>query len=218
MRSIAGCRARIAATAILLAGTGTAAGLSMPGAGAGTRSAPAAVVPRGWPAAKAERMRAQERMRRAAASRPLLPPPAVPAGRPARKGRPVPLPQAGGGTITASGSQAGLTAGIVSLKAGGPFAPSEFSGTNLWNGPVGGRWEVIQAGGTPSGRAGVFVYSRSTDPASGEAPRIAGIRVPSSGPHGRFTVRRASGDLLTLSVPGSSRAYRFNAVSLRFSR
>lgn len=223
MKSIAGGRVRIAVAAILLAGAGIGVGLSVPAVMAGTRSAPGLGVPRGWPAAKAERMGAENRLRRAAASRPLRPPPALPAGPRSRRDGRGPRPQEAGGTIMAPGSQAALTPGIVPLKAGGPFAPSEFSGTNLWNGPVGGRWEVIQAGGIPSGsagpdRAGVFVYSRSQDPASGAAPRVTGVRAPSSGPDGRFTVRRASGDVLTLSVPGPGRAYRFNVVTLRFSR
>ncbi|MCL2583485.1 MAG: hypothetical protein FWE35_13640 [Streptosporangiales bacterium] len=218
MRNIARGRARIAVAAIVLAGTATGAGLGVPAVMAGTRSAPRSAAPRDWPAAKADRMRAENRLREAAARRPLRPPPAPPAGQSSRKGGRGPLPQAAGGTVTASSSQAGLTSGIVGLAAGGPFGPSQFSGTNLWNGPVGGRWEVVQAGGTPSGRAGVFVYSRSQDPASGEAPRVAGIRVPPSGPEGRFAVRRADGDVLTLSAPGPGRAYRFNVVTLRFSR
>lgn len=218
MSRIAGGRVRIAAAAILLTGTGIAAGLNMPGVMAGTRSAPATALPQGWPAGKTEHMQAEERLRQAAASRPLVPPPVLAAGRPARDGSRAPLRQAAGGTVRVSEAQAGLTSGIVPLEAGGPFSPSEFSGTNLWNGPVAGRWEVIQAGGTPSGRAGVFVYSRSQDPASGQAPRVTGIRAPSSGPDGRFTIRRESGDTLTLAVPGSDRVYLFNVVSLRFSR
>lgn len=211
----AGGRTRLAATALVLAGAGTAVAVNVPGAGAGTRSAPASSVPRGWPTAKAARLRAENRLRQAAARRPLRPPPALPGPRP---GRAVSGPrlQDAGGTVTAPSSQAGLSAGIVGLEAGGPFRPSRFSGTNLWNGPVGGRWEVVQAGGTPSGRAGVYVYSRSQDPDSGAPPRVTGIRVPPSGPRGRFTVRQSSADTLVLAVPGSGRVYRFNVVSLCF--
>lgn len=214
MKHIAVSRARVAVAAIVLAGAGTGTALSIPASSAGIRSAPGLSVPRDWPAAKADRMRAEDRLRQAAAGRPLLPPPALSAGQPARG----PRFQSAGGTVTAPASQAELSSGIVPLQAGGPFDQSEFSGTNLWNGPVGGRWEVVQAGGTPAGRAGVFVYTRSQDPASGEAPRVTGILVPSPGPAGRFSVRRASGDVLALSAPGSRRMYHFNVVSLRFIR
>jgi hypothetical protein len=47
---------------------------------------------------------------------------------------------------------------------------------------------------------------------------VTGIRVPSPDPAGTFTVRRARGTALILSLSGSRRTYRFDVVSLRFSR
>ena len=113
------------------------------------------------------------------------------------------------------------------LTAGGPFRPSQFLGTNLWNGPVHGQWEVVQAGGvpasqaldaaSPSQEAGLFVYTRPPDPASATAPRVIGIRAPRPDPRGMFTVRNVSGAVLTLTLSGSAKPYYFNVVSLQFT-
>lgn len=211
-------------------------GAVIPAVMAGVRTAPAAPVPRGWPAAKASRLRAENQLRQAAAARPVLPPPALPAAGPfgpapssrseASSGSP--RIQRQSAKSADSGAQASLGQGIVPLTAGGPFRPSRFLGTNLWNGLVRGRWEVIQAGGvpadqslgaaSPAARAGLFVYTRSPDPASAAAPRITGVRAPSPDPRGQFTVRTVHGDVLTLSLSGSPRRYHFNVVTLRFSR
>ena len=218
-----------------LAGAGIGVGTGIPGVMAGTRSAPDSPVPPGWPAAKSGRMRAEDQLRQAAAGRPLLPPPALPpleVASPPREpaaqsaGR-VPQRETAGGAVTDPGAQAALMPGIVPLTAGGPFSPSRFLGTNLWNGPVGGRWEVVQAGGVPAAgrpadasaaRAGLFVYTRSPDPASAAAPEITGVRAPSPDPAGMFTIRRARDGVLTLSLPGSRAPYRFTVATLRFSR
>lgn len=189
----------IAVTALagLGAGVGHWASVIM----AGGRPASDSPVPGNWPAAKADRMRAEDQLRRAAAGRPLLPP------QPARaRGTPVPP------------ERAALTEGIVPLAGGGPFRPSRFTGTNLWNGRVGDRWEVVQAGGVPAASAGLFVYTRSPDPASSDAPRVVGVRVPSPARRGLFTVRAVSGRMLTLSLSGSRTPYYFNVVTLRFTR
>lgn len=242
----AATRAWIAFAGLCLA----ALGAGMPGVMAGARSTPGWSVPWGWPAAKAAHMRSENRLRQAAASRPLLPPPVLaprdvappfpkPPGRatpglaaqglaaPSRNHGATPQRGTGGGAMADPGAQSALMPGIVPLSAGGPFSPSQFRGTNLWNGPVGGRWEVIQAGGVPAGgrsgaasgtRAGLFVYTRSPDPGSAAGAEVTGIRTPSPDPAGLFTVQGARGDALTLSLPGSRALYRFDVVSLRFTR
>lgn len=208
-----------------------AIGSGIPAVMAGVRSAPNSPAPQGWPAAKAARMRAEDQLRQAAASRPLLPPPALPtAAPPSSRSGGIQQQSAGnadGGTAAAAG-QASLTQGIVPLADGGPFRPSQFLGTNLWNGRVGAQWEVVQAGGapvdqalgaaSPAASAGLFVYTRSPDPASAAAPRVIGIRTPSPDPRGMFTVRAVSGNVLTLSLSGSRQPYYFNVVTLRFTR
>jgi hypothetical protein len=171
-----------------------------------SRVAPDSAVPDDWPAAKAAHMRAEDQLRRAAEGRPVR---AV-------------------GQAPASAGRAALTQGIMPLADGGPFRPWQFQGTNLWNGRVGARWEVVQAGGVPSDgpnavwgpatSAGLFVYTRSPDPASPAAPKVIGIRVPSPAPRGMFTVRSVSGRRLTLSLPGSRAPYYFDVVTLRFTR
>lgn len=238
MSVVAGCAATgLAVTGLAgvgLAGTGSPA----PAVMAGVRSARSLALPDGWPAAKVERMRAADQLRRAAVGRPLLPPPALPAGAPSAQGPgqvdrqsarlpDSPAESSGGQETWASAGQAALTQGIVPLANGGPFPSSRFLGTNLWNGRAGSRWEVIQAGGvpadpalgaaSPAAAAGVFVYTRSPDPASSSAPRVVGVRVPVPAPRGTFTARRISGDVLTLSLSGSRKLYHFNAVTLRFT-
>lgn len=207
---------------------------------AGVRSAPYVSVPDGWPAAKADRMRAEDQLRQQAVGRPLLPPPALPVAPPPQgpsKGpgqidrqsarQPESSAEGSGGEETwASSGQAALTQGIVPLADGGPFPPSRFLGTNLWNGRVGSRWEVIQAGAlpadpalgaaSPAAAAGVFVYTRSPDPASPAAPQVIGVRTPSPAPRGMFTIRRINAGVLTLSLSASRKLYHFNAATLRF--
>lgn len=216
-------RARIAALAGLSVISLAGIGAGIPAVMAGVRSVPPAPVPRGWPAAKAARMRAEDQLRQAAASRPLLPPPALPTASSAELRQQAAGPHPASAT---SNGQVSLTQGIVPLTAGGPFRPAQFLGTNLWNGPVGGRWEVVQAGGVPANRAlggsgplraGLFVYTRSPDPASAEQPKITGIRTPLPDPRGTFTVRKASGAWLTLSLSGSAKPFYFNVVTLRFA-
>lgn len=189
------------------------------------RSAPNLPAPRDWPAAKADHMRAEDQLRQAAASRPLMPPPALPAAPSAASAGGIQQQSAG---TAASAGQAGLTQGIMPLGNGGPFQPSQFLGTNLWNGRVGARWEVVQAGGipadpalgaaSPAASAGLFVYTRSPDPASAAAPSVIGTRAPSPDPGGMFTVSAVRGTVLTLTLSGSRHPYYFNVVTLRFTR
>jgi hypothetical protein len=194
--------------------------LSLPGG-----SQPGVVAAKGWPATKASRLESEDRLRQAAASRPLVapstPPSAAPGG--VERESAADSPAAG----TAADAPAAMTAGILPLTAGGPFNASRFLGTNLWNGPVDGQWEVVQAGGVPVNRAlgaasptraGLFVYTESADPSSPAAPVVAGVRTPPAGPAGMFTVRSVTGDVLTLTVSGSGQRYRFDLTTRRFVR
>jgi hypothetical protein len=196
-----------------------ALGAGVPAVMAGVHTVPASASPPGWPAAKTAHMRAENQPREQAGSRPLAPPPAM---------APALTPQdAGPDSSSTAGSQSALTQGVLPLTAGGPFTPSQFLGTNLWNGPVGGDWEVVQAGGVPADRAlgaasptvaGLFVYTRSPDPASSAAPKVTGVRVPGPRPSGEFTVRKATGGVLTLTLSGSGQKYFFNVATLRFTQ
>jgi hypothetical protein len=154
-------------------------------------------------AAKAARFRAMDRLRQRAASIPATPP-------------------SGGST------QAGLIAGILGLHDGGPFSSAQFVGTNLWNGPVGGHWLVVQAGGVPVSapaamparpadlRAAVFVYSRSLRPDSSGPERVVGVVRAPGDPSGELRAVRFGAGVVRLSLSGSARVYRFSVRSLRF--
>ena len=161
-------------------------------------------LPFAMPADKAARFRAMDRLRQRAA--------AIPATPPAR-----------------GSTAAGLTAGILGLHNGGPFTPSQFLGTNLWNGPARGRWLVVQAGGAPvssptaggrllRARAGVFVYWRPLAPASSAPARVVGVIRAPGHPAGELVAKRARGGVLTLSLSRSGRVYRFDLTRLRFER
>ncbi len=171
------------------------------------RGAPAASAPRpvpsGYPPAKAARFSAADQLRQQASFRPLVPPKVVP-------------------------TQAEYTPGILGLRGGGPLNSSELLGTNLWNGPLNGTWEVIQAGGVPvtpklgaasSTTAGVFVYwVASTNPSSPGPETVKGIIQPANPPVGQFTILRAAANVLTLSLSGSTAPWYFNIGTLSFSR
>ena len=161
-------------------------------------------VPSGFPAAKAARFEAMDRLRQRAASIPAKPP--------------------------SSGSTgAGLVAGILGLHDGGPFGPAQFLGTNLWNGRVGNRWLVVQAGGVPTStaataprakaaataKAGLLVYSRSLRVDS-PRPRVLGVIRAPGDPTGELTVDSVRGKLLELSLMGSRHTFRFDVAKLRF--
>ena len=161
-------------------------------------------LPFAMPADKAARFRAMDRLRQRAAATPATPP-------------------------AQSSTAARLTAGILGLHDGGPFTPSQFSGTNLWNGPVRGRWLVVQAGGVPvSGptaggpiaraTAGVFVYWRPLAPDSSAPAQVVGVIRAPGHPAGELVAERERGDELTLSLSGSGRLYRFDLTRLRFDR
>jgi hypothetical protein len=192
--------------------------LSLPGG-----SQPGVVATTGWPADKASRMESEDQLRQAAASRPLVAPSTPPAAAPGGLKRESAAGPAGGAAT--ADAPAAMTAGILPLTSGGPFNASQFLGTNLWNGPVGGQWEVVQAGGVPVNRAlgaasptkaGLFVYTESADPSSTAAPAVVGVRTPAAGPPGMFTVRSAAGDVLTLTVSGSGKLYRFDLATRQF--
>jgi hypothetical protein len=198
---------------------GVAAGLALAGGLTGAvsvaaTSAPTALspgttplpVPSGYSGAKVAMFNAEDQLRQQAAAGAPAPPPST-------------------------ASDVELHAGILGLHDGGPFGPGQFVGTNLWNGPVNGEWLVVQAGGAPTvppgsmppgpdgaadAKAGVFVYSRSSDPYSTAAPVIHGVILPSNGPTGEFTVQSAQGDVLTLALSGSSATYTFNLQTLTF--
>jgi hypothetical protein len=161
-------------------------------------------LPFAMPAAKAARFRAMDRLRQRAAAIPATPP-------------------------TQGSTAAGLTAGILGLHDGGPFSPSQFLGTNLWNGPVRGRWLVVQAGGVPVGapiasvpfsraRAAVFVYWRPLAPDSSAPARVVGIVRAPGHPVGELVAERERGGVLTLSLARSGRVYRFDLRRLGFER
>ena len=170
-------------------------------ASSGFRIAPPLPVPSGWPADKAARFEAENALRESAASRLLVAPPEA-------------------------ANRTELDAGILALADGGPFNSSQFHGTNLWNGPINGVWEVVQAGGVPTNLvalgtaspavAGLFVDTESTDPASPASPRVIGIITPSPDPSGKFTIQTISGGILTLALSGSSQLYHFNVATLQF--
>lgn len=191
-------------------------------------SAPASVpagpgVPAGWPAAKAAAMAGENQLREAAAGRPVVAP-AAPAGPGSAGAR-----QASAGTEQQSAGvapQSSYTAGILPLTNGGPFDSSQFLGTNLWNGPVGGRWEVVQAGGVPADRAlsaasptraGLFVYTEPANPAAASGQVVTGVLAPSPDPSGEFTVAKAAGSTLTLTLSGSRTRYYFDLVTRTFT-
>lgn len=179
-------------------------------------------VPTGWPAAKAAAMAAENQSRQAAAGRPVVAPAEIGSA------------GAGGKAIAGTESQAAAmapraayTAGILPLTDGGPFGSARFVGTNLWNGPVGGRWEVVQAGGSPTDRAlggvsptraGLFVYTESPDPAVTAGRRVVGVLAPAADPRGSFTVAKARGNTLTLTLSGSRVPYYFNVATRVFTR
>jgi hypothetical protein len=183
---------------------------------------PDAAVMANGPAVKEAALRAENRLRQAAAGRPLVAPGyASPAG-PAGESHPGQGPR----SAAIPAPAAAHTAGILPLTAGGPFRSAQFLGTNLWNGPAGGRWEIVQAGGVPVDRAlgaaspeqaGLFVYTETSDPAAPAAPRIIGVRAPSPDPAGTFTVTSATGSLLTLTLSGSGAVYSFDVATLRFT-
>ena len=174
----------------------TTAGVAVASSSGYTAARQPAPVPSGWPSAKAAVFRAADQRRLAAAARPFVP---VPDFTP----------------------QASLQAGIVELRRGGPFNPQQFQGTNLWNGPVGGSWEVVQAGGVPDPATGtttaaVYVYTRSADPSSPQQPVIQGTFEPGTTVGGLFTVQAVSGNLLTLTLSGSTAVYHFDITTLTF--
>jgi hypothetical protein len=224
---------------IVIAGV-AAAGLVTLGAGipsvmAGIRSVPKTVVPQGWPAQKASGYEAENQSREQAAGRPLVAPGGEgPAGQQSGAQQRTDGPSAIERQSARQQSAGQLTAGIVPLTSGGPFSQAQFTGTNLWNGPVGGRWEVVQAGSTAAGQAGLYVYTRSSDPASSSGPKVVGAITPAGDPAGTFTIEKASGGVLTLALsdPGTSdsaasgngasgngagqRQYTFDVTTLKF--
>jgi hypothetical protein len=151
-------------------------------------------VPAGLPPAKAAAWIAADQARQRAAERaPRLP-----------QGTPAPAQYHGG---------------VLGLRDGGPFTPSQFVGTNLWNGPVGGRWMGVQAGGVPiagGAEAAVYVYTEPLDPTAPAPPRVLGIFRPAGGPAGRLSVQDMKGDTLSLALAGSSTVYHFDVGSLTF--
>lgn len=190
---------------VMRAGAGDATGSRVP---SGLRSPSIAPlpVPAGFPPAKAARFRAMDRLRQRAAATPA--------------------------TAPSQGSvAAGLTSGILGLHDGGPFSPSQFVGTNLWNGRVRGRWLVVQAGGVPVGapgalppgpasasrtQAGVFVYWRGVAPSSAAPSRVVGVIRAPDRPVGQLVVDSVRGGVLRLSLAGTGRVYRFSVATLRF--
>lgn len=195
-------------------------GVGIPAVMASVSSVPGPAIPPGWPADKVAGLQAENQMRQAAVNRPVVAP-AAPL--PAERSRYVLA-----GPASAPVSQSGtLTPGIVPLTAGGPFDSSQFLGTNLWNGPAQAQWEVVQAGGVPTDpplgaasptEAGLFVYTQSPDPAASSAQRVLGVLRPAPDPAGMFTVEKVAGDMLTLSLSGSRKAYYFDVATLRFVR
>ncbi len=124
-------------------------------------------------------------------------------------------------------------AGIVGLHWGGPFTKTEFQGTNLWNGPVDGRWMTVQAGGAPTPEgvkaiesaglpapgettAAVYVYTTPLDPTAPGSPHVLGVFPAPGGPRGLLTVQGVQGDTLTLGLSGSSTLYHFDVATLAF--
>jgi hypothetical protein len=65
-------------------------------------------------------------------------------------------------------------------------------------------------------KAAVFVYSRSTRPASSAPPRVVGVIRAPGDPTGELVVRSAYGNMISLSLLGSRRAYRFDVKTRRF--
>lgn len=209
-----------------------------------------------WPAAKAAAMAAENRLREDAVGRPVIAPAGtgLASARAAgarldstRSVRTQPVRAASGGAgkdggagaagrrtparthpqPAAAAPRAAYTAGILPLTDGGPFSSWRFVGTNLWNGAVSGRWEVVQAGGTPAhralgaasaDRAGLFVYTESTDPGTTAGRRTAGVFAPSPDPGGTFTVAKAAGGTLTLTLTGSRKRYFFDVATRTFTR
>jgi hypothetical protein len=207
-------------------------GVGVPSVMAAQRSAPAPgaapapaaaqagpVSEAGWPASKTAAMASENQLRAAAAGKPVVPP--AEAGQPGTTGTGTQQQAA----AVAPGSA--YTAGILPLTDGGPFTSAQFVGDNVWNGPVGGRWEVIQAGGAPTNgalgsaspaKAGLFVYTESADPSATSGRRVTGILAPSPDPAGTFTVTKASGGTLTLTLSGSGATYYFDVATGKFTR
>src|SRR5437764_9717949 len=195
----------LAVTLVLRSGAGDATGSRALTALRDPSTAPLP-VPSGFSPAKAARFRAMDWLRQRAAT--------IPASAP-----------------SGSSTAAALTGGIIGLHDGGPFTPAQFLGTNLWNGRVGGRWLVVQAGGVPllgsasmphgpasaaHLKAAVFVYSRSTRPDSSASPRVFGVIRAPRNPTGELVVESVKGKSISLSLLGSRRVYRFNVATLRF--
>ena len=217
------------------AGDATGAGVtSATGAGVTSATGAGAGVPADWPAAKASAMQAENQMRAAATGRPVVAPAGTEVSGTGVSGEGAsgtgaagsgPEPQSAAVSAAESAPRAAYTAGILPLTSGGPFNSSQFLGTNLWNGPVRGHWEVVQAGGVPLDKAlgaasptqaGVFVSTQSADPSAATAPVVRGVLAPSAAPAGTFTVKSVTGDILTLTVSGSSTLYHFDVVARRF--
>jgi hypothetical protein len=163
-------------------------------------------------------MASENQLRAAAAGKPVVPP--AGAGQPGATGTGTEQQAA----ALAPGSA--YTAGILPLTDGGPFSSAQFVGADVWNGPVGGRWEVIQAGGVPTNgalgsaspaKAGLFVYTESADPSVTSGRRVTGILAPSPDPAGTFTVTKESASTLTLTLSGSGTPYYFDVATGKFT-
>lgn len=103
-------------------------------------------------------------------------------------------------------------AGIVDMHQG-PFSGSEFAVRNMWQGPVGGRWLLVYAGGRRGSdgrvtRGGVRVYTEPIDPDDGADLTLLGeydTKTPdalavSAVKGGAASLRTDSGKSLTLSL------------------
>lgn len=66
-------------------------------------------------------------------------------------------------------------------------------------------------------RAGLFVYTESPDPAVTAGRQVTGVLAPSPDPPGMFTVAKATGSTLTLTLSGSQTRYYFNVVTRKFT-
>lgn len=192
--------ALVAAAVAVPAAVGSVAFTSWAGAEAKPTAAEARPAPPGASAAKAAVWAQADLSRQQAAYRPVRAPDVTP-------------------------MKAQYVPGILPLHDGGPFSAQQFVGSNLWNGPVSGSWEVVEAGGVPGSAgngpstktAGLYVYTEGTDPSAQGPETVAGVLQPANAPAGSFTITSVSGSILTLSLSGSSSQWQFDTGTRQFS-
>jgi len=168
---------------------------------AASRAAPQVTpIPSDMPSSKAALLQRQDARRLAAASNPVVDP-------------------------TNTDSSASYEAGILPLRQG-PYPVGTFDATNLWNGPIGGTWLFVQAGGVRQNAAtaasdsndvaSVFVWIKNIDPSAMAAADIVGAIAAPGSPSGELNAVSEENGILTLSLVGSNSTYRFDLSVQKF--